>query len=534
MAASRTSSSHPIRVDWINDDLPGKIGLTFAPGKRARSTYQAGRWERDLRMDLDRLVDVHGMRVQVCLLEDHELKHLKIPTLIEDATARGVRVVRLPIPDAGVLPELSPVQAIVDDIITAARAGNNVVIHCAGGLGRAGTIGGCVLARLGKSSDEALEVLISVRSPNCPETEEQRNFIRRFARAQTSASTTRHNQSEGFPGMTADWFEALTGFPERSYEETQSNFEILGHTLRSKVNGRSYLIGELETPSLGELRQRAASVLGTLAGTVSVSIATGDVAEMHRNPANRNAVFQVASQFNLLEMTGPKVTPEDGVTRYMFDYTQGAACARAAGAATIYRNYFAPVQGHAGQTRHRQLDCLSDLGAALGNENNALWTMSNGYALCTEPGLSAIRRRLKDLPEERDSLRDLLRVGIHWGVQVTTAEPTDQVVSQAFCSALPISYTDIPTERWTSFATLVLEGAYEATLWAAVLNAHRYSSNVIFLTQLGGGAFGNESPWIHGAIRRALHMVKGQGLDVRLVSYKTPSRELVRLAHEFA
>jgi len=33
-----------------------------------------------------------------------------------------------------------------------------------------------------------------------------------------------------------------------------------------------------------------------------------------------------------------------------------------------------------------------------------------------------------------------------------------------------------------------------------------------------GGAFGNERPWIHGAIRRALRMVQGVDLDVRLVS----------------
>ncbi len=97
----------------------------------------------------------------------------------------------------------------------------------------------------------------------------------------------------------------------------------------------------------------------------------------------------------------------------------------------------------------------------------------------------------------------------------------DLVVSQAFCSALPVSYTNIPAERWKSFAVLVLEGAYEATLWAAVINAHRFSSKVLFLTQLGGGAFGNEPQWIHDAMRRALNKVVGVGLDVRLVSYRT-------------
>ena len=61
----------------------------------------------------------------------------------------------------------------------------------------------------------------------------------------------------------------------------------------------------------------------------------------------------------------PKVNPKQGVARYQQDRTQGPACAIAAGAATIYRNYFAPVNGTHGQTATRQLDALADLGEAL-------------------------------------------------------------------------------------------------------------------------------------------------------------------------
>jgi hypothetical protein len=255
---------------------------------------------------------------------------------------------------------------------------------------------------------------------------------------------------------------------------------------------------------------------------------------MHRDPTNRNAMFQVASQFNLLEMVGPHVSPGDGVTRYMDDHTQGPACAIAAGAATVYRNYFVPVDGHIGQTRDRQIDCLRNLGAALGNDEDRLWTMRNGYALCTEKGLATITQKLEALDSRgRDELRDLIRVGIHSGVQVTDADDASIVVSQIFCSALPVSYTKIPGERWKSFATLVLEGAYEATVWAAVIHAQRVSSEVLFLTQLGGGAFGNEPQWIHEAMRRALNKVVGVGLDVRFVSYRRPDPGLERLAQEF-
>ena len=121
--------------------------------------------------------------------------------------------------------------------------------------------------------------------------------------------------------------------------------------------------------SLQALRERVKSTRG-LPGRLRVSLTTGDVRHMHRLPGNAGALFQVASQFNLLEMTGPEVTPENGVTIYQHDHTQGPACAIAAGAATIYRNYFVPVGSSDGQTKNRQLDGLANLGEVLSEAMN--------------------------------------------------------------------------------------------------------------------------------------------------------------------
>ena len=334
--------------------------------------------------------------------------------------------------------------------------------------------------------------------------------------------------------MPANWFEDLMGFEEMRYEDTRANLEVVGSTLYSKVNKRRYAIGTLETPSLAELRSRAAGMTSSFSGPLRVSTVVADTGQLHRDLANRHALFQVASQFNLLEMTGPDVTPEDGVSRYAFDRTQGPACAIAAGAATIYRNYFAAVDGLVGQTQDRQIDCLKDLGAALRKEDDSLWTMRNGYALCTEQGLASIARTLEAMSAaEQDALRARLRVGLQWEVEVTGAVAPGLLVSQVFCSALPVAYTRIPSSRWQPFATLVLEAAYEATLWAATLNWQRTGSQVVYLTRVGGGAFGNEPTWIHLAMRRALTIFSGVGLDVRLVSYRRVDRELLRLAGEF-
>jgi hypothetical protein len=68
---------------------------------------------------------------------------------------------------------------------------------------------------------------------------------------------------------------------------------------------------------------------------------------------------------------------------------------------------------------------------------------------------------------------------------------------------------------------------------AAALNAQRGASKIVLLTQLGGGAFGNHDDWIYPAMRRALKMMTGFKLDVRLVSYGTPSRAILQIAQDF-
>ncbi len=335
-----------------------------------------------------------------------------------------------------------------------------------------------------------------------------------------------------------DWFEKLTGFCETGYDDTRAKLKVDGRQLQSLVNGKDYGIGELELVSLQTLRARVKSA-GGLPGRLTVSVVIGDVRHMHQSPENAGALFQVASQFNLLEMVSPTVTPEQGVTRYEHDRTQGPACAIAAGAATIYRNYFALVDGTYGQTAIRQLDGLADLGEALSTALDkpvdALWEMLNGYALCTLSGLDAITQHLLALrPEQVDILRGKVCIGVHSDVEVTDAAGERRpLVSQAFCSALPVAYTRVPSAHWKPFASLILDAAYEATMLAAVLNKQRGASNAVLLTLLGGGAFGNEADWINAAIRRALEMMSGFELDVRLVSYGKPSREVLQMVKEF-
>jgi hypothetical protein len=184
-----------------------------------------------------------------------------------------------------------------------------------------------------------------------------------------SLAVTRERVFDCWSCDSMDWFERITGFREGDYDSTRSRLAVEGSELVSLANGSRHGIGTFELASLSDLRTRAPA--GFKARRTTVRNVVGDARALHSDPAFAGATFQVASQFNLLEMAAPSVTPEHGVTRYASDRTQGPACAIAAGAATIWRNYFVPVPGRPaahGQTATHQLNALQRLGETLAQE----------------------------------------------------------------------------------------------------------------------------------------------------------------------
>ena len=283
--------------------------------------------------------------------------------------------------------------------------------------------------------------------------------------------------------------------------------------------------GRLEVLALEHLRSMVdLESMGQAVLTISETVS--DARELHVNQESEGALFQVASQFNLLEMISPSVTPEEGVSIYARDPTQGPACAIAAGAGTIFRNYFAPVNGKVGQSTDNQIDCLQALGSILGNHQESLWSMQNGYALASESGLAAVDDTLAKMdPVKLDNVRAALSIGVQWDTEVTI-DGSGHLVSQIYCSALPVAYSSHSPEMWERFARLILEATYEATFAAAALNYEKTENNKLYLTLVGGGAFGNQTNWILSAIRRAVSIFENFPLDVRIVSHRTTSPQL--------
>ncbi len=117
------------------------------------------------------------------------------------------------------------------------------------------------------------------------------------------------------------WFQRLTGIEEQSPDQVRSQLSIDGDQIVCP-DGARIAFGQLEIEKLGALRSRVEAIPSP-AGRLRLHEIVGDVRQLHADAANAGAMFQVASQFNLLEMADPATTPEQGVGIYEHDHTQG-------------------------------------------------------------------------------------------------------------------------------------------------------------------------------------------------------------------
>jgi ADP-ribosyl-[dinitrogen reductase] hydrolase len=187
-----TSLTHPIRVDVLPvEGLSGRLGLTFAPGKRISSTISRVTWDRDLDIDLQALRTEFGTDVLVPLIEDHEFVLLGIPELVPRAEALGMRVRRFSIVDVSVpVPDQDVAfRALIDDLHALLIGGQNVTVHCRGGLGRTGLVAASVLVRHGVEAVDAVARVRAVR-PGAIETRAQERYVEAYAAARSAGAAS--------------------------------------------------------------------------------------------------------------------------------------------------------------------------------------------------------------------------------------------------------------------------------------------------------------------------------------------------------
>ena len=178
---AHTSTTHPIRVDWVDmRTVPGlvhasgRLGMTFIPGKKDLNSPR--RHWRDLATDVHDLAQRHRADVLVLLVEDHELDLLEVPDLAAEVERAGMELIRFPIVDVSVPDDPEAVAALLGTIRGRLDAGQRVLVACRGGLGRTGTVVGCVLRGAGLDGDAAIALTRATR-PGTIETWKQESFV---------------------------------------------------------------------------------------------------------------------------------------------------------------------------------------------------------------------------------------------------------------------------------------------------------------------------------------------------------------------
>lgn len=150
--------------------------MTLCPGKQGQSLYDAT-WERDLDMDIIAIKEWGAVSL-VTLMELQELSLFGVPGLGDAARRAGLNWLHLPIRDGEVpdtrFDKLWP--DVAASLLRELGAGQRVVIHCRGGLGRTGLVSGMLLVELGEIPGKALYRVRKSR-PGAVETTEQERYL---------------------------------------------------------------------------------------------------------------------------------------------------------------------------------------------------------------------------------------------------------------------------------------------------------------------------------------------------------------------
>ena len=147
--------------------IPGVAGRLFL-------TSMPGRYE-PLKESLDELVRCATL---VVLTSDEEITE-KSPEYGRWLATRRLdaspKVLRYSVRDFGVPADVAGFVSLAKQVGVQLVAGEEVVVHCAAGIGRTGTFAACVLVLLGLAEDEALQRVRVTGSG--PETEAQQTLV---------------------------------------------------------------------------------------------------------------------------------------------------------------------------------------------------------------------------------------------------------------------------------------------------------------------------------------------------------------------
>jgi protein-tyrosine phosphatase len=147
--------------------LEGTVGKLFLCGKHF------------IGPDVEAVRTVHNIEFVVCLVEEHELVDRYDDYVQWHRHNAGNPSVWFPIHDL-TYPPLDDAIEFVEHVTSLVRDKGNMVVHCAAGIGRAGTTATAILMMLGMPMHEATAHVRAHRPMAGPESGGQEEFIRQL------------------------------------------------------------------------------------------------------------------------------------------------------------------------------------------------------------------------------------------------------------------------------------------------------------------------------------------------------------------
>jgi len=157
-----------------------EIGMCHCPGRN--HVDSTGRhWDRDLLSDFNSIIS-WGAQALITLNENHEFPQLGVAGFVDQARNSGIAWYHLPISDMQAPDEVfEDLWAESGALITQSlQQGEKILIHCAGGLGRTGTLVARLLIDSGLSPSVAIDTVRSAR-PGAIETIVQEQHIHNYS-----------------------------------------------------------------------------------------------------------------------------------------------------------------------------------------------------------------------------------------------------------------------------------------------------------------------------------------------------------------
>ena len=178
MSITHTSENDPLCIAEVRPRPEfGRIGVTLCPGKKDEHGL-SGRHDRSLAVDLDAVRD-WGAAAVVSLVTDAEFELLSVRDLGDEVRARHMTWLHLPIRDGHPPPAdtfESAWKHAGSYVRSLLRSRFDVLVHCRGGLGRAGTVAARLLVELGARPADAIRDVRRVR-PGAIETAGQERHV---------------------------------------------------------------------------------------------------------------------------------------------------------------------------------------------------------------------------------------------------------------------------------------------------------------------------------------------------------------------